>query len=45
MSERRDKDAFTRIKESLFQIFLLLLFLIAVYKVLKVELPTFPWPF
>jgi hypothetical protein len=36
---------YSRIKGHLFEILGLLLLLIAAYKVLKAELPTFPWPF
>ncbi len=45
MAYQYDNDPYKKIKHHLFNIFVLILFLIGMYKLLKIELPNFPWPF
>lgn len=45
MSEFKSSDIFTKIKWYIFQIFLLIIFLLAIYDVLKQKAPFIHWPF
>jgi hypothetical protein len=45
MPRFRSDDTFHRIEWGIIRIILILLLLIAAYKLFKVELPGFPWPF
>ncbi len=42
---KRDPDFYSKAKWHIFQTVLLVLFIILLYKVVKAELPSIPWPF